>query len=341
MIADLIGPFTVAGKTYKWNILVEDNAASAAGAVSTTNSFMQKGAHFMWQFGTAGVAAALPIVDASGDMLFFAGSSDIPSIGPSHPNVFRGHGTPYESVPAGMQWISKNYPNAKTAEVVTFNDSVSQAYGDAYTRAANYFGIKVVTSLAIDRATTDYMPVATKVMQTNPDMVLTQTTTDVLLTKSLRELGYKGLMVCNQQQGNELSAVGAAALEGNFIAFDADGTTDFTPKALRDFAAAYKAKFNEAWLNPPFYCPLYVLTSALKLAGTVSDVKKIAQVMESQPLDSPLGPLSFGGKSIYGQSHQLVLPTWVGTYKSGVYANLAMIDAATALDLQNKVYAAK
>jgi hypothetical protein len=54
---------------------------------------------------------------------------------------------------------------------------------------------------------------------------------------------------------------------------------------------------------------IYVLTGALEQAGTVDDVDKIIETMETGTFDTMFGPARLGGEELNGIGHVAIYPT--------------------------------
>ena len=54
---------------------------------------------------------------------------------------------------------------------------------------------------------------------------------------------------------------------------------------------------------------MYVITDALRQAGTVDDMDTIIETMETGAFESLVGPLSYGGEALNGIGHMAIWPS--------------------------------
>jgi len=76
------------------------------------------------------------------------------------------------------------------------------------------------------------------------------------------------------------------------------------------FAREYEDRFG-AEVTPAVLLGLLLpqwLSQALEKAGTVTDVERIIEVLETETFDTSVGPVQFGGEEINGIGHILMLP---------------------------------
>ena len=83
---------------------------------------------------------------------------------------------------------------------------------------------------------------------------------------------------------------------------------------------------------------LYYMTDALKKAGTVDDVDQIMATLETQTLDSPVGPVRFGLREVDGIGHQFMMPYWVGEIRGGEYHRVFELSIDEAEALVNEIW---
>ena len=108
----------------------------------------------------------------------------------------------------------------------------------------------------------------------------------------------------------ELSAgaVGWDRCEGYYIT-TAHAYADAFPKA-DPVKEEYERRYNTPFGAPQFFMAniLYVYTEALKKAGTVDDVDKIIETLETETFDSLCGPVFFGLEELNGIGHVCIWP---------------------------------
>jgi len=80
------------------------------------------------------------------------------------------------------------------------------------------------------------------------------------------------------------------------------------------------------------------MTDALKKAGTVDDVDQIIATLETETLDSPVGPVRFGLREVDGLGHQFMMPYWVGEISGGEYHRVFELSIDEAEALVNEIW---
>jgi len=93
------------------------------------------------------------------------------------------------------------------------------------------------------------------------------------------------------------------------------------PESLRELAAEYERRFGTEFTQTSYWylTQLYLMTDALEKAGTVDDVNQIIATIETETLDTPMGPVKFGLRELDGIGHQIIMPSWIGEIRDGEY----------------------
>ena len=161
------------------------------------------------------------------------------------------------------------------------------------------------------RGTTDYYPFFTKLLVQKPDAFLTISGPNelALMTKQLRELGYKGLILYCTMLGDLdsfIKVAGEEASQGIWTWYDDFKNPNAIPK-IREFQEFYtkvlKGSPNDIHF-PAMMCSIEVLVQALEKANTF-DREKLIHVLESSEFDTLVGMCRFEGKATYGITRKL------------------------------------
>ena len=93
------------------------------------------------------------------------------------------------------------------------------------------------------------------------------------------------------------------------------------PQEVRDFFIELEERYGDEPMHGPYNMAtgLFVMTEVLKKAGTVDDVDRIIATLETETLDSPIGPVKFGLEELDGIGHQCLMPCQVGEIRDGEY----------------------
>jgi branched-chain amino acid transport system substrate-binding protein len=331
---DYIGEFTVAGQRYKWNLIFEEGGIdSAGGMASATKLIYDDGVKLMSQ--VYGSEAAQPICEESGVILITTGIP-LEALGPDKPHTFLGMSCGEVTAATFMKYISEERPEVKTAAALSENTTTGQVLVETLVTAAEYFGIEWVGTEWYDPAATEFYPVATKMMTKDPDLCYA----DSRQIGPLREMGWEGTSFYGVWFPYFGDIVGWANIEGH-LSYYPEPLGEELPELVKEMAAEYQQRYGEQLSMMPFsyIIQLYYLTDALKKAGTVDDVDKIIATLESETLDTPIGPVKFGFEELDGVGHMLIMPCWVGEIRgTGEYHRVFYVSTDEAETLTLEVF---
>ena len=300
LIAESIGVFEVGGKEYQWKTIFEDNQGGTAsgGVASASKLIFEHDVDFMHQTGGGAAMGAQDLCEESG-ILLDMGCTPFRALGPDYPHTFQAGICIQEQVAAFYDWLAKEHPEVQRIVVVVVDAGIGAAYNEAYeSKMHEYFGFEREI-IYYSEATVEYYPVATKVMALHPDLVLA----NVQIVDILWDMGYKGL-AASATPLMDLKLLDDAGWDDfkGFIWFLPEWYADVWPEATA-FAEAYEDRYGvECGTIGLWPCmDLQILTGALQEAGTVDDIEKIRQAMESgASFDTLLGPIHFGGEAFVG-----------------------------------------
>ena len=306
---DYIGEFTVAGERYKWNLIFEDNHWDSEGGVaSATKLIFEDGVNIMSQIGGDPALAAQTTCEASGVILFSTGVT-LEAFGPDKPHTFQGQTQVNPNTAALFKYVSEAHPEVEAASLV-FEDTVTgHAAGEAAATAAEYYGIEWLDPVYYPPGTTEFYPIATKMASKSPDLCYM----DTRVLGPMREMGWEGIPFYMLWDSGWGENVGWDKVQGYLIYLPVPLGEALT-ESLREMAAEYDQQFGAEFTQLSLYyvVQLYFLTDALKKADTVDDVDQIIATLETETLDTPVGPVKFGLEEVDGIGHILITPCWIG-----------------------------
>lgn len=170
-----------------------DPAKARTGA---TKLIRENGVSFIMMLGGDTWPGVQPVADKTG-MLF---STLLPSdLSPDTPTLV----APAEVHPiylvTGVDYLADTYPDAKTAVICAQDDSLGLPSVATYLAAFEARGIEVLEEpLLFDPATTDFAPIVTRMLSSNPDIICLDTCySDYVhpICEQLFQQGYKGKMI--------------------------------------------------------------------------------------------------------------------------------------------------
>lgn len=327
-----IGEFTVAGETYRWKLIMEDNMYSPAGGVaSATKLIFEDGVDFMFQMGGDASMAAQPYCEESGVILFTHGTG-IEAFGPDKPHTFQASPAYEYLVPQFYKFIHEQYPEVKTQSLVEETTVPGEVRGELQKECGEYYGIDTLEVDYIEyMAGGERMPIATKHKDIDPDLIVG------IIIEELKLLGWEGIVAyCTMYQWM-IEGVDPGQLEG-FLAYLPLPFAEGVPQEIAAFRAEYEARYGEGFEVACTYpiMTLYVLTQALQKAGTVDDIDSIIEMLETETFDTPWGAVHFVGGEFCGVNHLIAWPGWLSQFQDGQFRVVQQFtsDEAEALALE-------
>ena len=298
-----IGEFTVAGERYKWDLIFEDSGLTGAGGVASTNKFVyDHDVDFMFQSTADPGFAAITITEELGMILDIAAGSPF-NYGPDMPHTFQTLNSWHLGTAPFFDWLTKEHPEVKRVATSLIEGQLGAALLDAIEGSCDYYGLEL-DATTHPMASREYYPIATGIMSYHPDLVIGIAP----LFEVLRELGYEGLCVCYHW---------TEGTWGNLPWDDATGMLIFMPHPIGDLwpevaamAAEYEERYGAEFTSASLQTLtlLYVYTDILKQAGTVDDIDKIIETIETGTFATPVGPIHYGCEALNGIGHVGIWP---------------------------------
>jgi branched-chain amino acid transport system substrate-binding protein len=266
------GGIQAGGKTYKFELLAEDDKADPKEGTLVATKLVD-----------AGVAAVVGHLN-SGTTIpaskIYADAS-VAQISPSATNpryTLQGFKTAFRVVANDNQQgaVLANYAademKAKTIAIVDDRTAYGQGLADVVERVAKERGLKVVAREFTTDKATDFNAILTKIRAAKPDVIMYggMDATAGPMAKQIKQLGIKSPLlagdgVCSPEF---LKLAGDAA---NILTCSMAGEAVDKLAKGSEFVAKYKARFNtDVQLYSPYaYDAVYVIAEAIKRAGSV------------------------------------------------------------------------
>jgi len=246
-------------------------------------------------------------------------------LGPDKKYSFRNVLTTYESTYGMWEWISQNYPDEKKIALLEKDYVTGKEHAGHLKDAAAKFNLEIVFEDYYAPGTTDFYPLLTKALASNPDVIdhgIGVPAEIAGIVKQARELGFTGRIV----GGTDGSAADIAELVGNWDAlegyvnrgFDFDG--DLVPQTARDI----KTKAGDRTVTHAtlvLYETVYIMKEAVEATDSL-DPDGFVAWLESNEFETIFGKLRYGGESVYGVNHQLLYPVSLMEVKDGKYSQV-------------------
>jgi len=329
-----IGVFEVGGEQYRWKLYAEENYWTTAGGVASASKLIyENGVKIMHQSGTDAGRAAQSLCEGSGVLL--DGSAGLGFLGPDKPHSFY-FAPSYEThAPAFFHWLTEEHPEIRTVSAAATDDMLGHELANACKESAEYFGLDWLGAEYIPPGTVELYPIATKLMTKDPDLVIGS----VLTMQPMLEMGWDGLTAFIGWTSGFCDIAGWENVQG-FLIYQPNPLGGDQPKPVRDLAREFRERYGASFTMCVWYGAtiLYVMTEALQKAGTVDDVGKIIEVLETETFDTTVGPLRYGGEELDGIGHMLLWPAPIAEIRDHSYHVIAEYTPAEAEALAIEVY---
>jgi len=333
---ELLPEFTVAGERYRFDTIFEDNMFTGAGGVATATKFIyEDGVTIMTQAGADPAGAAQTICEEAG-VLMLTVASPPELFGPDKPHTIQTSPNYLTDTVVVLKYIAETYPEVKTIATAFADSALGHSVGDPIIDAAPYFGFDVVAAEWTPVGVTEYYPLATKLVNINPDIIFT----DPLILSPLRELGYEGKNAYTNWTESWAEFVGWDNYQGAMIYQPNPYGEDMPPEA-RAFMEEIEQRFGDEPSQGSYLSGVMhsLLPQIMQKAGTVDDVDKILEVIHSgEYFDTWLGPMRFGGEELIGINNWLLWPGAVHEIRDHDYVLVYEMTADEAYELACEVY---
>jgi branched-chain amino acid transport system substrate-binding protein len=328
--ANAQGGLKVGDDKCKVVVLSYDAASTAAGAAAASNYLASQDVHaVVGPIPSTETTGFKPVAKRNGQVNFST-SFAIDVIGPEFPFAFHKTEAPGVWGPPVAAAAKKRF-NLTSIVVVGPNDQGGTDAGNAEAKIYNEAGIKATTEW-YQRGTTNFAPLAVRLMNIQPDAVETgpmPPSEAGLLHKQLIEAGFAGVfgqMGTGADQIMKLS--GGAEAQKAFYWVELVPTED--PGFLKmnaDFEHLMKTKLPENSLVYNAQIAAEQILRAISVAGTDRDADKIAAALRNiTPQSRYIGKLGWRGKSMYGINQEIALPVGMGIIEDGKMQPQVRID---------------
>jgi branched-chain amino acid transport system substrate-binding protein len=311
---------------YTLKLAFYDNKYVPAEAVTIVEKMLADGTRFLVSLGSGNsvpVVAKTTAVKAL-QMSYASGKGHLTA--PEFPLSFRVAPT-NETAYAVYPWLRREYKDVQKIGHMNPSDEAGFTESEDRRMIAGKNGFTNVANEFFKRGSTDFYPVATRLVGADPDLIDFGGTIgrdQALGCKALRELGYKGKIMLGYSDAKSFVEVaGADAAEGTLM-FD----------TLIDPQNPQQKELQEWWLKkygPPFpsfafsvWDTPFILAIGMKKAQSV-DPEKIAEALRGAHWDGLYGPEAFGMKSIYGIDTTITRAIPIAVIKGGKPEQLTVV----------------
>ncbi len=325
------GGVKVKGQTYNFECIAYDNKYNATEGTKVAQTLINRdGVKFIYVSGTAAVLATQSLTERQG-LILFSSAWGKALKGADFPLTFNTVPTPYEIAPSMVKFITKTHPEAKTVAMLNPNDATGREAEAAGRPIWEKAALKVLTSDFYERGTTEFQPIAARLMSFNPDIVDLDATPIAdagAILKELTALGFKGIKVnVGGSSASGLMATGGAAGNGTYmgsaVPLDGPSSTEHQRKVNKEALAAIGEDLGTAMISA--YDPVYALKAAMEKAQSI-EPKEVAAAMRTVKFNTFFGGQAhFGGKDLRRGLQEMV-PVFVTQVVDGKLVEKGRLD---------------
>lgn len=317
------GGVKVGGKTYRFEVVAYDNKYNAAEGTKVAQTLLNRDdiRYVIGSVGTAPVMALQSLSERKGALLFTtAWGSSIK--GPKFPLTFTQINTPAEVIPPLYGYVKQENPAIKTVAMLNPNDATGKETEVVARKVWESLGVKVVSSDWYERGTTEFQPIAAKLLGLKPDVVDLGTAPpgdSGVVFKELKVLGWNGVKVVPAGTSAEaMIKIGGDSVDGVYMGLSADydgpQATEVQRKLNKGLRAAVGEPINVVQIGG--YDAVMALKAGMEAANSLEPAA-IAAVLPKIVFDVSYGKTAFGAKDTYGSPQHLLLPAIVTQVKGG------------------------
>ena len=326
-----MGGVEIGGTTYDVEIVTFDDQKDPKRAIAGMEKMAQEGIHYVVGPNVDdGAAAVRPVAEQSGIIYFpYAFPKELYS--PPASNAVLGMVASYQSGPAIYKHLKEN-KGVKTIAFISANESDPLSQRADGLTAANALGLEVVSdSVTYQVDTTDFTPVITPVIKTNPDLLVLSGVAPAnapQIIRSARELGFQGLISTETAQDATVLMEGAGDLANGFISVGGASTPEIASDAMEEFVARYTKMFGEYndESNTKVYALEYIIETLKANPAAMDDVEQFKMTMDTFSVANPYmkgdAVMKYVGTSSFSQRRQLAVPLVVNEYRDGKFETL-------------------
>jgi len=329
------GGTEIGGTTYDIEIVSFDDQKDPKRAIAGMEKMAQEGIHYVVGPNVDdGAAAVRPVAEAKGIIYFPYAFPKALYTAPAS-NAVLGMVANYQSGPAIYKYL-RDERGVKTVAFVAANESDPLSQRDGGVEAANALGLDVVSSnVTYQVDTTDFTPVLTPVIRTQPDLLVLSGVSPAhapQLVRSARELGFQGIISTETAQDATTLKEGAGELANGFISVGGASTPEVASDMMGEFTKRYTAMFGEYndESNTKVYALEYILETLKANPAAIGDVEEFKKTIDTFEAPNPYmkgdAKLRYVGMTSFGQKRQVAVPLVVNVYEDGAFRTLFVAD---------------
>jgi len=328
------GGLLINGKKCQVKVFEFDAKYSAAGGAAAANYLASNGVHItLGPVGSPETTGFRPIAKRHG-IINFSTSYMRDVMSPEFPLAFHALQAPVTWGPFLIKMARDKF-NLKSVIITAPNDQGGTDSGQQLVKLYEEVGVKA-TEEYYQRGTTNFAPLVTRIMATNPDAIEMSSAPPAdasILVKQLLEAGYEGTLGSLGGTGLKPIIEGAGGLEYLTNVYWLEVSPLDNPGIVKMKEDYKRIMGKDAPDNPLF--PVLALAGEVVLqgitaAGTDSDAEKIAEALRNlTPESRYMGKAGWRGKTLYGINQELTFPPGIGMIVGGTLNPVQTVEIPT------------
>jgi ABC-type branched-subunit amino acid transport system substrate-binding protein len=320
------GGVTIAGQKYKLDFIIRDTKYDpAVGKTVAEELVYNKKVKFIVGPTQVEAMGMQPVTEANKVLLF--GMSPVPGLcAPDKPYSFWLGGFPPKMYILGATYIHENYPEAKTVASIYPDVPDAPPWIESVQAVCQQYGLDWLGGEKFPYTITDFMPVISRVLDKNPDIIDTVMTGGVmgglscLLVKQLREAGFEGViwMPAVSPPGTMEEAV-PQKYRTKIVTNDINVGSPIVSQTYKDLYAQYVKEFREKPMDlfPEAYNGVKAFLEFLDGQDTM-DTEVWMEGFAKYRWQGIFGHEEYWvGKPVYGINRFLLASLWCSEWKDG------------------------
>lgn len=223
---------------------------------------------------------------------------------------------------ASLQWVGENCPELKTIALCSQDDEFGRMHMAATCAAAEAAGIDIVYNKLFSGETTDFAPIVSAMMATDPDFMHWTASWPpfvVLLTEQAYLQGYEG-----ETHSGTFDLLDET-IEKTSVEFMENASTYFPilddpmlSEEHHQFYEEYNERYPGQWAQVAYEYPwdIKVWQAGVERAGSL-DADEVVKALKAYPPDHCFGPGMWWGRSVFGIDNSLITDWPVVVIKNG------------------------
>lgn len=327
------GGIEIGGEKYKIEITsIDDKADPKLAVTGAQRLFLKEGIKYMIGPNVdSTIASAQPVAEKA-DAMMVSYSFTRSIFSPPHMNTVLGIIPGYQTGPVVFKFL-KEKKGVKTVSFLVVNTAEGLKQRDESVAAATKLGITVASSDdTYEVGATDFFPVVSKVVKSNPDLIVLSGVSPAdapKLIKAARDLGYKGLLEAETAQDINILNQGAGAAANGFISLGGASTPEIRSAYMDDFTKHYlkvAGEWNDEAGTKAYALEMILRTLQKAGKAAITDTEVFKKAMPDFEVQNPFlkepTPLRYVGEAYFQQKRQIGIPMVINTVQDGKFQTL-------------------